>query len=249
MSQETHSVWLITGGSRGIGRAIALRAAVPGAVILFTHFDPDESMARDALKALEERGARARAYYFDIAQYDKVQEVIGEILKEFGPIDVLVNNAGITRDALLMRMKETDWDLVLSVNLKGAFNCTQAVIREMLKRRSGRIINIASVAGQMGNAGQANYSASKAGLMGFTRSVAKEVASRGITVNAIAPGFIDTEMTQVLPEKVREEMLKIVPAGRMGSPEDVAETAFFLASPAASYITGQVLHVNGGMYM
>ena len=249
MEKTNGRVWLITGGSRGIGRAVALKAAAPGEVILINHFDPDDGMAKDTLREIEARGAKGKIYYFNVSLYDQVHEIIGGMIREFGQVDILVNNAGITKDALLMRMKEAEWDLVLAVNLKGAFNCTQAVIRDMLKKHTGRIVNISSVVGEMGNAGQANYAASKAGLLGFTRSIAKEVASRGITVNAIAPGFVDTEMTQALPEKVREELLRMVPVGRMGTPEDIAEAVAFLASPGAQYITGQVVHVNGGMYM
>jgi 3-oxoacyl-[acyl-carrier protein] reductase len=246
---EEGRVFLITGGSRGIGRAIALRLAQPGSVLLLNHFDPGPEMAEQTLREVEAKGARGKLYYFSVADFPTVQSQIDGMLNEWGRIDGLVNNAGITRDTLLMRMKEEDWDLVLKINLKGVFNCTQAVIRSMIKNRKGKIVNIASVVAAMGNAGQANYAASKAGILGFTKSVAKEVASRGIQVNAIAPGFIDTEMTAVLPEAVRQEFLKSIPLGRSGQPEEVAELAAFLLSEASAYITGQVIHINGGMYM
>ena len=246
---EEGRVILITGGSRGIGRAIALRLAQPGSVLLLNHYDPTPEMAEQTLKDVEAKGARGRIHYFSVADFSAVQSQIDGILKEWGRIDCLINNAGITRDTLLMRMKEEDWDLVLSINLKGVFNCTQTVIRSMIKNKKGKIVNIASVVGAIGNAGQANYAASKAGIIGFTKSLAKEVAARGIQVNAIAPGFIDTEMTAVLPDAVRQEFLKSIPMGRSGQPEEVGELAAFLISGASDYITGQVIHINGGMYM
>jgi 3-oxoacyl-[acyl-carrier protein] reductase len=242
-------VILITGASRGIGRAIALKMANPGVVLLLNHYDPTPEMAQQTLKDVEAKGATGRIGYFNVADFKEVQGQIETLLKEFGRIDVLINNAGITRDTLLMRMKEEDWDRVLSINLKGVFNCTQTVIRSMIKQKSGKIVNVASVVGAMGNAGQANYAASKAGVIGFTKSVAKEVAARDIQVNAIAPGFIDTEMTAVLSEAVRQEFLRSIPMGRSGLPEEVAELVAFLVSPASNYITGQVIHINGGMYM
>ena len=248
MTQD-QQVILITGASRGIGRAIALTIARPGAVLLLNHYDPTPDMAEETLRAVEAKGAKARICYFNVADFQEVQGQVENLLKEFGRIDVLINNAGITRDTLLMRMKEEDWDRVLSINLKGVFNCTQAVIRAMIKQKAGKIVNVASVVGAMGNAGQANYAASKAGVIGFTKSVAKEVAARGIQVNAIAPGFIDTEMTAVLSEAVRQEFLRSIPMGRSGQPEEVAELVAFLISPASNYITGQVIHINGGMYM
>jgi 3-oxoacyl-[acyl-carrier protein] reductase len=242
-------VILITGASRGIGRAIALKMANPGVVLLLNHYDPTPEMAQQTLKDVEAKGATGRICYFNVADFKEVQGQIESLLKEYGRIDVLINNAGITRDTLLMRMKEEDWDRVMSINLKGVFNCTQTVIRSMIKQKSGKIVNVASVVGAMGNAGQANYAASKAGVIGFTKSVAKEVAARDIQVNAIAPGFIDTEMTAVLSEAVRQEFLRSIPMGRSGLPEEVAELVAFLVSPASNYITGQVIHINGGMYM
>jgi 3-oxoacyl-[acyl-carrier protein] reductase len=240
---------LVTGASRGIGRAIALRLARPGAVLLLNHYDPHPEAAEQTLKEIQEKGAAGRILYFNVADFQETQARVEEMLKEYGRIDVLVNNAGITRDTLLMRMKEADWDLVLQVNLKGVFNCTQAVLRPMIKNRSGKIVNITSVVGAIGNAGQANYAASKAGVIGFTKSVAKEAAGRGINVNAVAPGFIDTEMTAVLSEAVRQEFLRSIPMGRSGQPEEIAELVAFLVSEASAYITGQVIHINGGLYM
>jgi 3-oxoacyl-[acyl-carrier protein] reductase len=245
---ENQRVILITGASRGIGRAIALHLAGPGTVLLLNHYDPDPAMGEKTLSDVEAKGAKGKICYFSVADFQEVQAQIEGLLKEWGRIDVLINNAGITRDTLLMRMKEQDWDLVLSINLKGVFNCTQAVIRSMIKNKSGKIVNIASVSGVIGNPGQANYAASKAGIIGFTKSVAKEVAARGIQVNAVAPGFIDTEMTAVLPEKVRQEFLRLIPMGRSGRPEEVADLVFFLVSKASDYITGQVIHISGGMY-
>jgi 3-oxoacyl-[acyl-carrier protein] reductase len=246
---DENRVILITGASRGIGRAMALHLAGPGTVLLLNHYDPDPAMAEQTLSEVEDRGAKGKICYFNVADFQEVQAQIDGLLKEWGRIDVLINNAGITRDTLLMRMKEQDCDLVLSINLKGVFNCTQAVIRSMIKNKSGKIVNVASVVGAIGNAGQANYAASKAGIIGFTKSVAKEVAGRGIQVNAIAPGFIETEMTAVLPEQVRQDFLRTIPMGRSGQPEEVAELAAFLVSKASNYITGQVIHISGGMYM
>ncbi len=242
-------VVIVTGGSRGIGRQIALKFAQEGAKIIILHYDPDETASDETLSMLREKGVEAESYKVDVSSHDTVTSLFSDIIKKHGRIDVLVNNAGITRDSLLMRMRVSDWDMVMAVNLKSVFNCTQAVIRKMMKQRSGRIVNISSVVGQIGNAGQANYSASKAGIMGFTKTVAREVAPRGITVNAVAPGFIDTEMTAVLPEQVKEDFIKQIPIGRFGKPEDVAETVYWLCSEAAGYITGQVIHVNGGLFM
>jgi len=239
----------ITGASRGIGRAVAYRLAGPETVIIINHFDPDESAAQETLAGLQERGAECELQYYNAADSKAVQEFLGDVIARYGQLDVLVNNAGITRDALVVRMKEEDWDAVLAVNLKSVFNCTRVAAKAMMKKRSGRIISIASVSGVMGNIGQANYSASKAGIIGLTKTLARELAARSVTVNAIAPGFIDTAMTEAMPEKAKEHVLTLIPLARMGRPEDVAEAVFFLASDAAAYITGQVLHVDGGMYM
>ncbi len=249
MGNNGNRVVVITGGSRGIGRSIALRFAEERCKIVIVHFDPDEEASQEALALVKERGVEAVSRKLNVASREPVLAFFKEILSDFGKVDVLVNNAGITRDTLLMRMSEKDWDTVIQVNLKSVFNCTQAVLRAMMKERCGRIVNISSVVGQIGNAGQANYSASKAGIMGFTKTVAREVAPRGITVNGVAPGFIDTEMTAVLPEKVRESFIQQIPLGRMGKPEDVAQAVYWLCSEAAGYITGQIIHVNGGMYM
>ncbi len=247
--EEEKRVILITGASRGIGRAIACRLAGPGVVLLLNHFDPDPGPGEQTLQEVETKGAKGRICYFNVADYKEVQKWIEGLLKEWGRIDVLINNAGITRDGLLLRMKEEDWDRIMAVNLKGVFNCTQAVIRSMVKNKTGKIVNVTSVVGVMGNPGQANYAASKAGIIGFTKSVAKEVAGRGIQVNAVAPGFIETDMTAALSEQVRQEFLKLIPMGRSGKPEEVAELVAFLVSPASDYITGQVIHISGGMYM
>jgi 3-oxoacyl-[acyl-carrier protein] reductase len=242
-------VVVVTGGSKGIGRAVALCFARDGGTIIIAHYDPDDLASRETLDSLGDLGVRAEAHKVDVSSFGAVDALFKGVLSRFGRIDVLVNNAGITRDTLLLRMSEADWDMVLGVNLKSVFNCTQAVIRTMVKQRRGRIVNISSVAGQIGNPGQANYAASKAGIMGFTKTVAREVAARGITVNAVAPGFVDTEMTASLPEKIKESFLQQIPMGRMGEPEDVADAVYWLCSQGASYITGQVIHVNGGLYM
>jgi 3-oxoacyl-[acyl-carrier protein] reductase len=249
MAENEKRVAVVTGGSRGIGRAIILALAEPDLQVVFNHFDPDEVAAAETVRLAAERRCQAEGEKLDVSNYEAVQEFFRKVAERLGRIDILVNNAGITRDGFLSRMKEADWDAVLAVNLKSAFNCTQAVSRYMMKQRCGRIVNIASVVGAMGNAGQANYAASKAGVIGFTKSIARELASRNITVNAVAPGFIETDMTAVLPEKVKEAFLAQIPLGRAGRTEDVAQTVKFLTSEAASYITGQVIHVNGGMYM
>jgi len=246
----TERVVVITGGSRGIGRAVAMKFAEENARMVLLHYDPDESASSETLKMLAEKGIeKVESHKVDVSSYEEVRKIFDEIFSRLGQVDVLINNAGITRDTFLMKMSEQDWDQVLNVNLKSVFNCTQAVIRPMVKQRKGHIVNISSVVGQIGNPGQANYSASKAGIMGFTKTVAKEVASRGIKVNAVAPGFINTEMTKGLPEKVRNYFLSQIPMGRMGDPNEVAEVVFWLCSEAASYITGQVIHVNGGLFM
>ncbi|MDY7035329.1 MAG: 3-oxoacyl-[acyl-carrier-protein] reductase [Thermodesulfobacteriota bacterium] len=242
-------VVIITGGSKGIGRAVALKFAEEKARIFIIHYDPDESSANETLNMLAQQEIEAESHRVDVSTYADVESLFKEVLSKTQKIDVLVNNAGITRDALLMRMSEEDWDGVIKVNLKSVFNCTQAAIRSMIKRKSGHIVNISSMVGQIGNIGQTNYSASKAGVMGFTKSVAREVASRGITVNAVAPGFIDTEMTTSLPEKVKEGFKQQIPMGRVGKPEDVAGAVYWLCSDDANYITGQTIHVSGGMFM
>ncbi len=238
----------MTGAARGIGRAIALALAQPGMMIYINDVaNLDEAALTQ--KGVEEKGAKARVVSFNVADAGAVPQAFDDIIKESGRLDILVNNAGITRDNLIVRLKETEWDQVLDVNLKGAYNCIRAAAKPMLKQRYGRIINIASVVGVMGNPGQANYAASKAGLIGLTKTVARELASRHITVNAVAPGFIQTEMTASLPEKTRAEMLAQIPLSRFGTPEEVAQAVVFLASDTAAYITGQVIHVNGGMLM
>lgn len=240
-------VAVITGASRGIGRSIALALAAQGAKIVAVDLD---LAATDAVVAeLQGVGAEAVAVVGNVTVADDAEKMVDAAVQAFGRVDILVNNAGITRDGLLVRMKEDDWDAVLTVNLKGAFLCTKAVSKVMTKQRSGRIINIASIVGQMGNAGQANYCASKAGLIGLTKSNARELAKRNITVNAVAPGFIATAMTDALPEKAREELTSQIPMERLGAPEDIANAVVFLAAERSGYITGQVLAVNGGMYM
>ncbi len=249
MNTSSSRVIVITGGSKGIGRAVALRFAEEEARIVLAHYDPDEIESNITLRALSERGIEAESHRVDVSSFEAVDGLFGDILSRLGKIDVLVNNAGITKDTLLMRMSEGDWDTVIRVNLKSVFNCTKAVVMPMIKQRSGSIISISSVVGQIGNAGQANYSASKAGIMGFTKTIAREVAARGITVNAVAPGFIDTGMSEAISEKAKENFLRQIPLGRIGRPEEVAEVVYWLCSSAASYITGQVIHVNGGLYM
>ena len=239
---------LVTGASRGIGRQIALTLAGYGATVI-VNYNGSEAKAKEVLKEIEEAGRTAEAIQCSVADFAASQDMIQGIVKKYGRLDILVNNAGITRDNLIMKMSEEDFDAVLDTNLKGAFNCIKHVSRQMLKQRSGRIINISSVSGVMGNAGQANYCASKAGVIGLTKSVARELGSRGITCNAVAPGFIKTEMTEVLPEDVKTAMGEQIPLKRFGETSDVAEAVAFLASDHASYITGQVLSVDGGMAM
>ncbi len=240
-------VALVTGASRGIGRAIAVELARAGAEVA-VNYAASEEAAREVASQIEALGQRAYLVKFDVADSEAVLRGVREVEEALGRIDILVNNAGITRDGLLARMKEEDWERVLSVNLKGAFLVTRAVLPGMMKRRYGRIINVSSVVAFSGNPGQTNYAASKAGLVGFSRSLALEVARRGITVNVVAPGFIETDMTAALPEKAREALLSRVPMGRAGTPEEVAHAVVFLASDRASYITGTVLHVNGGLW-
>jgi 3-oxoacyl-[acyl-carrier protein] reductase len=247
MSQLANQIAVITGAGRGIGRAIALKFAAQGADIACVSRSTENSeKVAGEVRAL---GRRAWAYALDVAEAAAVSAAAERILADAGRVDILVNNAGVTRDGLLMRMSEQDWDTVLNTNLKGAFLFTKALARSFIKQRSGRIINVASVIGLIGNAGQCNYAASKAALIGFTKAFAKEVASRSITVNAIAPGFIDTDMTAVLSAELRERLLKDIPLNCFGQPEDIANAALFLASPAARYVTGQVLTVDGGMVM
>lgn len=237
---------LITGASRGIGKAIAHKFASEGADIAITNIADDDDF-QAALKELGAHGTKVKGYVSNAASFDDSQHVANEVVKDFGRIDILVNNAGITRDTLLMRMTEDQWDTVIAVNLKSVFNLTKAVLNIMLKQKSGSIINMSSVVGVSGNAGQSNYSASKAGILGFTKSVAKEVGSRNIRCNAIAPGFIITEMTEKLPEDVKTEWANKIPLRRGGTPEDVANTALYLASELSSYVSGQTIHVCGGM--
>lgn len=246
---DTQRVVVITGGSKGIGRSVALRFAAENPIIVIAHYDPDESASDETLEILNRLDIESESHRVDVSSKSEVDDLFDDILSKYGRVDTLINNAGITKDGLLMRMSESDWDLVLNVNLKSVFNCTQTIIRSMIKNKKGSIVNIASVSGQMGVAGQANYSASKAGIMGFTKTVAREVASRGITINAVAPGFIQTEMTDALPRKTIDAYLQQIPLGRLGTTEDVAETVYWLCSDSASYITGQIIHVNGGLYM
>ncbi len=238
---------IVTGAAQGIGRAIAETLAQHGADVVVADLDPGRS--QDTVAAVAKLGRRALNVKVNVADFADVKAMVDQVMKEWGKIDILVNNAGITRDGLLLRMKEEDWNLVLQVNLNGTFHCTKAVLQPMTKQRFGRIVNIASIVGAMGNAGQANYAASKAAVIGFTKTVAREYASRQVTVNAVAPGFIDTAMTQGLPADVKETLQKQIPLGHLGQPSDVAEAVSFLASDAARYITGHVLHVNGGMLM
>ncbi|WP_301962059.1 3-oxoacyl-[acyl-carrier-protein] reductase [uncultured Megasphaera sp.] len=244
----TDKTAVVTGGSRGIGRAIAVALAAEGAKVAVIYAG-NAAAAEETLSLIKEQGGEAVAMQCDVADDAAVSDMINAVKEQFGSVDILVNNAGITRDGLLMRMKEGDWQVVLDTNLTGVFHCTKAVTKLMMKQRSGAIINITSVVGQTGNAGQANYAAAKAGMIGFTKSVAKELASRGIRVNAVAPGCIDTDMTAVLSDAVKEDMLKSIPLGRVAQPEEVAKAVVFLASDNASYITGQVLNVDGGMVM
>ena len=244
----TGKVALVTGASRGIGQATAIDLAKAGADIV-VNFIGKEAVAQETVEAIEALGRKAIKIKADVGNADDVQAMVDEAIAAFGHIDILVNNAGITRDGLLIRMKDSDWDDVLNINLKGVYLVTKAVAKLMVKQRAGRIINMTSVSGVTGNVGQANYAAAKAGVIGFTKTCAKELAARGITVNAVAPGFIETAMTDVLPEKIKEGIAATVPFGRMGQPEEIASVVTFLASDFASYITGQVLNVDGGMVM
>jgi 3-oxoacyl-[acyl-carrier protein] reductase len=238
---------IVTGAAQGIGRAIAECLARAGADIAVADLDPGRSM--ETVASVEKLGRKALNIKVNVADANETKAMVEQVLKAWGKVDILVNNAGITRDGLLLRMKEEDWNLVLQINLNGTFNCTKAVLQPMTKQRYGRIVNIASIVGVIGNAGQANYSASKAAVIGFTKTVGREYASRNVTVNAVAPGFIDTAMTHGLPADVKETLLKQIPLGRLGTPADIASAVRFLVSEEASYITGHVLHVNGGMLM
>jgi 3-oxoacyl-[acyl-carrier protein] reductase len=239
---------IVTGASRGIGREIALELARQGANVA-VNYSGSEAKANETVEEIKALGRDAFAVKADVSDSEAVTAMMKETLEKFGSIDILVNNAGITRDNLLMRMKEEEWDEVISINLKGVFLCTKAATRQMMKQRSGRIINVSSIVGVSGNPGQANYVAAKAGVIGLTKTSAKELASRGITVNAIAPGFISTDMTDKLNEEVKEQMLSGIPLGRLGEPSDIAKVALFLASEDSRYMTGQTLHVDGGMVM
>ncbi|MCA9860748.1 MAG: 3-oxoacyl-[acyl-carrier-protein] reductase [Thermomicrobiales bacterium] len=245
---EQKRVAIVTGATRGIGLAVATRLAHDG-YDLVANYHGDDEVAEAARAELEATGRRVVLAKGDIANADDAGTLIETAIAELGQLDVLINNAGITRDTLMMRMSEDDWDAVLTTNLKGAFLCSKAAIRPMIRQRSGRIVNMTSVIGLVGNAGQANYASAKAGLIGLTKSMAKEVGSRGITVNAVAPGFIETRLTDVLNQELRDTLLKQIPAGRLGQPEDVAGAVAFLVSPDASYITGHVLTVDGGLFM
>ena len=247
-SNLSGKVAFVTGASRGIGRAIALRLAADGAKVAL-NFSSNVAKAEEVKDAIISQGGEALLVQGDVSNFAVVTELIKKVVDEWGRLDILINNAGITRDNLLLKMSEDDFDKVIATNLKGVFNCTKAVTKLMMKQRGGRIVNMSSVVGLKGNISQANYAAAKAGIIGFTKSVARELASRGVTVNAVAPGFIHTDMTGALSEKVKEVILQEIPAGRMGNPEDVANAVAFLVSDQAAYITGQVLSVDGGMVM
>ncbi|WP_409368336.1 3-oxoacyl-[acyl-carrier-protein] reductase [Lysinibacillus sp. 38-6] len=241
-------VAVVTGASRGIGRAIALKLAEEGAKVI-VNYSGSQAKAEEVVAAIQANGGEALAVQASVSKTEEVSALMDAAVKTFGSLDILVNNAGITRDNLLMRMKEDEWDDVLDTNLKGVFLCTKAVTRQMMKQRAGRIINISSIVGVAGNAGQANYVAAKAGVIGLTKTTAKELASRNILVNAIAPGFIETEMTEQLPEDIKQSMLTQIPLAKLGQPEDIAKAVAFLASDEANYMTGQTLHIDGGMVM
>lgn len=241
-------VAIVTGASRGIGRAIVIALAKVGAKVV-VNYAGNTAAAEEVRKLITDNGGQAITVQADVANQEAVDSLVRQTIEAYGKIDILINNAGITRDNLLMRMKEEDWDAVMNTNLKGLFYCTKAVSKSMMKQRSGKIINMTSVVGIMGNAGQANYAAAKAGVIGFTKSMAKELASRGITVNAIAPGFIATDMTHGLSDQVKEDLAAKIPLNRLGTPEDVAAAAVFLATDSANYITGQTLNIDGGMVM
>lgn len=240
-------VALVTGSAQGIGKAVAVALAKEGASVIIS--DVNLELAGQTAKEVEALGVKSQAYKLNVTDLAEVESTVAQMVKDFGRIDILVNNAGITKDNLLIRMKKEEWDAVINVNLSGVFHCTKVISILMMKQRCGKIINIASIVGQMGNFGQANYAASKGGVIAFTKTVARELASRNVTVNAIAPGFIQTAMTDKLSEEVKQKMMDLIPLGKLGQPEDIARAVVFLASPDADYITGQVLAVNGGMYM
>ena len=247
MDNLKSKIALVTGGSRGIGKAIAKRLASQGATVVI-NFAQNETAANQTIKEIDDSGGQAFASKFDVSDFDKAHQEIDKIIEKFGGLHILINNAGITQDTLLMRMKEEDWDSVISINLKGIFNCTKAVTRNMFKQREGRIVNLTSVVGEMGNAGQTNYAASKAGIIGFTKACAREMAPRGITVNAISPGFIKTDITDQLTEDLKKDYISRIPMNRFGTPEDIAGAVSFLVSDDATYITGEVFRINGGIY-
>lgn len=239
---------LVTGGSRGIGAAIAQSFAAQGATIALNYAGSQEA-AEEIREKILAMGVECKIYQGDVSDFSQVENMIKTVEEDFSGIDILVNNAGVTKDSLFMRMKEEDWDKVIDTNLKGVYNCSKSVIRGMIKRKFGKIINITSVVALSGNIGQANYAASKAGVIGFTKSLAQELGSRNIQVNSVAPGYIETSMTESIPQNIKDELIKKIPSGRIGSPDDVANAVVFLASDNANYITGQVISVNGGLYM
>lgn len=247
MTETNGRIALVTGGSRGIGRSIAERLAKEGFYIVINYLS-NESAAKDVLSAIESAGGKGQIAPFDVSDFDATQKAVEDIVEELGGLHILINNAGITHDTLMLRMKEEDWTNVISVNLNGVFNCTKAVTRIMIKQRYGRIINLTSVVGEMGNSGQTNYAASKAGIIGFTKAAAREMASRSVTVNAVSPGFIETDITMALTDEIRKSYIERIPLGRFGSPEDITGVVAFLTSDEASYITGEVIRVNGGIY-
>ncbi|MGH7892020.1 MAG: 3-oxoacyl-[acyl-carrier-protein] reductase [Thermodesulfobacteriota bacterium] len=247
MAKTNKKIALVTGGSRGIGKAVALRLAAEGAFVV-VNYARNESAAEDVVAEIEKAGGTGAVSKFDVSDYETTQKMIEEIIVEHGGIHILINNAGIVHDTLLVRMNKEDWDRVISINLNGVFNCTKAVTRTMMKQRWGRIINLTSVVGEMGNAGQTNYAASKAGIIGFTKAAAREMAPRSITVNAISPGFILTDINDSLSDEIKKQYIERIPMGRYGSPEDIAGVVAFLTSEEASYITGEVIRVNGGIY-
>ncbi len=247
MTETKAKIALVTGGSRGIGRSIAERLASEGFYVVINYVS-NESAAKDVLSAIESAGGKGQIAPFDVSDFDATQKAVEDIVEELGGLHILINNAGITQDTLLMRMKEEDWTNVISINLNGVFNCTKAVTRIMIKQRYGRIINLTSVVGEMGNSGQTNYAASKAGIIGFTKAAARELASRSVTVNAVSPGFIETDITMALTDEIRKSYIEKIPLGRFGSTEDITGVVAFLTSDEASYITGEVIRVNGGIY-